>query len=91
MERTYILPLTNKLYLTNLNNLSKALIIISNKESPPSYYITFTSILIPGTGFSGHFVMTNYVMSIAPGHDMQPDIPGIDVTLTYEKLYPRTL
>ena len=31
--------------------------------------------------------MTNYVMSSAPSHAMQPDSPGIAVTLTDGKIY----
>ena len=82
MERTDILPPTNALELTNLANLSKASIIFSNKEYPPYYPITSTYSIIPETVCIVHYVMTDYVMSSAPAHDMQPARPGIAVTLT---------
>ena len=82
MEQIDIFQLTNDLDLKNLANLSKPPIIFSNKESPPYYPITSTYSIIPETVCIVHYVMTDYVMSSAPAHDMQPARPGIAVTLT---------
>ena len=81
MLRADILPLNNSLDLTNLANLSKAPIIISDEESSPSYPINYTSSQIPDTSSCGLYVMTNFVMSIATDHGMQPAIHSISVTL----------
>ena len=83
MEKIDIFPPTNTLYRTNIDHLSKSLFIISDKYYPSSYPITYTSILTHNTFYIGHYLNTDYVMSSAPAHDIQPASPGISVTIPY--------